>query len=164
MNRMAFVFLLLLFPAFLTAQFKYTPETQSTGNGIGMQSAGNLFLGFIDLNRLQMNHTFSASYMTAGNGQGMMLNSYMNTINYRVSDPLHLRVNIGLANSPYNSFDQLGPGFNSTQFFGSAELFYKPSDNMSLHVGMSISPMMNGYNSRYSSFSPYSSYSPFCNW
>ncbi len=155
MNRFLVAFAILLFPAFLSAQFKYSPELQSEENTI--QPSANLFLGFINLDRLQMNHTFSASYMTLGNGQGMMLNSYVNTINYRVNDLLHMRVNIGLANSPYNSFNENIPALNSTQFFGSAELFYKPSENTTLTFGVNVSPMGN-YR-----YSPYSAFSPYCN-
>jgi hypothetical protein len=139
--------IILLFPAFLSAQFEYTPKTPA--NESTVQPSSNFFLGFIDLNRLQMHHTFSASYMTLGNDKGMMLNSYINTINYHVSNPLFLRVNIGLMNSPYNSFTKNNPAFDSTSFFGSAELFYKPSENMMFKFGVTVAPPVNYFYSPY---------------
>ena len=76
--------------------------------------------------------------MTMG-GHSLMLNSYINTIQYRISDPLSLQLNLGIANMPYNNFGE-NPGLNDTQFFGGAELKYRPSQSTSLSVGVNVTP------------------------
>ena len=78
-----------------------------------------------------------------------MLNSYINSIQYRISDPLLLQLNLGVANIPYNNF-QSNSGLNDTQFFGGAELQYRPSGSTSLSIGVNVTPAYYyGYPYRY---------------
>jgi hypothetical protein len=96
-----------------------------------------------------MHHTFSSSY-TGFSGQGMMLNSYLNTIDFQLSENLFLQTNIGLMNSPYNTF---GEDFylNDAQFFGGAKLKYQFNEHSSLQLQFDYSP----YYSRYPSLGGY---------
>ncbi|MFZ0389308.1 MAG: hypothetical protein WAN36_02530 [Calditrichia bacterium] len=131
------VFLLIfLLPMLSFGQFKDQSKLPSISQAV-RKPAGNLFLGFIDPSRLDIHHSFSMSYMALGNG-GMMVNSYMGTIDYQLSNPLFLRLNVGLMNSPYNSFKN--PALNNSQFFGGAELFYRPTENTMIKVGMEVAP------------------------
>jgi len=139
MNRLTLTFLILLLPAITFAQYKNQAE-QDISEAI-IRPGSSIFLGIFNPERFQMHHTFSASYMTFG-GNGLMLNSYMNTINYQISDPLFLRLNLGLMYSPYNSFNN-NPALNSTKFFGGAELQYKPSDKLFFKVGVDVAPYYN---------------------
>lgn len=139
MNRLTLIFLILLFPVLTFAQFKN--QTEPDISEAIIRPGSSIFLGFFNPDRFQMHHTFSASYMTFG-GNGLMLNSYMNTIDYRISDPLFLQFNLGLMYSPYNSFNN-NPALNSTKFFGGAELQYKPSDKLFFKVGVDVSPYYN---------------------
>lgn len=136
MQRFMIVLLVLIIPAALWGQFK-TQENPNISATIA-ESPTNFLFGFLNPDRLTMNHYFSASFMTMG-GHSLMLNSYINTIQYKISDPLSLRLNLGIANMPYNTFGE-NPGLNNTQFFGGAELKYRPSQSTSLSVGVDVTP------------------------
>jgi hypothetical protein len=148
MQRLLIILLIVLVPTILFGQFK-TQKSPSISQQIA-EPASNIFLGFLNPDRLTMNHHFSASFMTMG-GHSLMLNSYVNSINYRISDPLLLRVNLGVANTPYNSFNE-NINLNDTQFFGGAELQYKPSNSTSLSVGVNVTPYYLYYPYRFSDY------------
>jgi hypothetical protein len=136
-------------PLVTFAQLKNQSELPAFSQ-IGVKPSSNVILGFLNSDKLSMHHTFSMSYMTMGSAGGMMVNSYMNTINYQISNPLFLRLNLGLMNSPYNSFNN--PALNNVQFFGGAELFYRPSENSLIKVGVDVRPGYYGpgyYNNGY---------------
>lgn len=107
---------------------------------------GTSLLGFLDPSKFHMSHNFSMSYSALGNGSGMMLNAYINTIDFQLADNLFLRTNIGIMSSPYNTF---GDNFflNKPQFFGGAELKYDFNDNSSLFFKFDIAPYQTYYNS-----------------
>ncbi len=142
MKRMLLIGLLLLTPAILSAQFKAQEKTTDIGKAIAAP-ATNLFLGIFNPDKFHMSHSFSMSYFTLG-GHGVMLNSYVNTIDYQFNPALSMRLNLGLMNSPYNSLPN-SPALNRTQFFGSGELEYRARDNMSIKVGVNVSPNYNPY-------------------
>ena len=60
-----------------------------------------------------------------------MLNSYLNTIDYKFSDNLFLTTKLGLMASPVNNLPNKNM-FNDTQFFGGAEIRYLPTENSSV--------------------------------
>ena len=77
----------------------------------------------------------------------MMLNSYMNTIHYRISDPLTLRVNLGLLSTPYSSFQTQSQSWdNNLKFFGGAELMYRAGNNTTITLGVEQMPGYYLYN------------------
>jgi hypothetical protein len=87
------------------------------------------------------------SYMSMG-GYGMMLNSYINTINYKFSEKFFLTTKLGIMNSPYNSLPS-NSAWNDVQFFGGAELKYLPSDDSAIIFRFESTPMMYPYNRYY---------------
>ena len=122
--------ILFLFVALLVLLFSVNSHAQlkkDTGNpnisGILSSANNDFLLGFLDPSKIHMRHSFSMSY-SGFSGQGMMLNSYLNTIDFQLSENLFLQTNIGLMNSPYNTF---GEDFylNDTKFFGGAKLKYR---------------------------------------
>ncbi len=141
----AFILFLVCFPAVLSAQYKHQPTIKEALSS----PASGLVLGFLDPEKFSMNHSFSASFVTFG-GNSMMVNSYVNTINYQFSAPLSLRLNLGLMNTPYSSFNTQ-PGLsnaldlNSTRLFGGAELMYRPSENTAVTLGVDVRPGYNYY-------------------
>jgi hypothetical protein len=146
MYKFLLFILILLIPITLFGQFK-AQNNPDISSQIAEPATSFLF-GFLNPDRLTMNHYFSASYMTMGN-HSLMLNSYINAIQYRISDPLTLQLNLGIANIPYNTF-QGNSGLNDTQFFGGAELKYRPSGNTSLSIGVNVTPgYYYGYPYRY---------------
>jgi hypothetical protein len=115
---------------------KKEAELPSFSDAVGKSS--NVFFGWINPEKLSMHHNFSMSFSSFGNAGSMMVNSYMNTINYRISEPLLLRLNLGIMNTPYNSL-KIAP-LENTQFFGGAELFYRPSQNSLIKIGVDVRP------------------------
>ena len=146
MHKSLLIILILLIPVLLFGQFK-TQNNPDISSQIA-EPATNFLFGFLNPDRLSMNHYFSASFMTMGN-HSLMLNSYINSIQYRISDPLLLRLNLGIANTPYNTF-QGNPNLNDTQFFGGAELQYRPTKSTFFSVGVNVTPTYYyGYPYRY---------------
>ncbi len=142
-----FAVLMILLPLVTFAQLKQQAEPVDIGQAIIKPGAG-LLMGILNPEKFHMSHSFSTSFMSGGAGSAMV-NSYMNTIQYQISAPLMLRLNVGLMSSPYNSFNKKLPALNSTQFFGSAELQYRPSKNTLLHLGISTFPTGSYYYSPY---------------
>lgn len=136
--------LVLLVTAFVVAlpQGAFAQFRKDTGNpnisGILNTSNGGILFGFLDPSKMQMHHSVSMSYGTLA-GNGLALSTYMNTIDYRFSDNLFLRTNIGIMTSPFNSY---GEDFylNKPQFFGGAELQYKFSENSRLMLQFQSTP------------------------
>ena len=143
MNRFCLMLLLSLLPALAFGQYKQQPTMKESISAPG----ADMILGFLNSNKFTMNHSFSASFMSFGNNS-MMVNSYVNTMHYQFSAPLSLRLNLGLMNTPYTSFNPT-PGLNSTQFFGGAELMYQPSDKTTLKLGIDMMPGYNNYRMPY---------------
>jgi hypothetical protein len=151
MKRCFPLVLLLILSTYSIAQLKSQTDAPNISESITSQPVYT-FMGLLDPARFSMHHQFSASYMTVG-GQGIMLNSYLNTINYKISDPLYLTLNLGIANSPFNSFNKNPTSIkNNTQFFGGAELRYQPSKNSHISVSVNVAP---NYNYYYGYPSPY---------
>ena len=97
--------------------------------------------GIFASDRFSMNHTFSASFLSFG-GNSLMVNSYLNSMQYQLSAPLLLKVNLGIMNTPYSSFNNVHPGLdlNATNFIGSAELHYQPTSNAHVKIGVGVAP------------------------
>jgi hypothetical protein len=137
MKKFLWVSIFILVPMLAFGQLKSQTKMPSISDAIAKSDARSFF-GFFDPSRLSMHHSFSMSYMSMGSAGGMMVNSYMNTIDYQISNPLFLRLNLGLMNIPYSSFQN--PVLNNTQFFGGAELYYRPSENTLLKLGFDVRP------------------------
>ncbi len=135
-THLVVVFVLMLaLPLF--AQFRNQP-TKPNISTILSNPRASLFNGFLNPEKLQMHHSVSMSFGTFG-GQSLMLSSYMNTINYQISDRLWLRANIGIVSSPYNTFGQ-DFSLNKPQFFGGAQLNYKLSEHSSITLEFNRTP------------------------
>jgi hypothetical protein len=139
-NLKLLVILFLILPIASFGQLKKDVSKPNISNTLNTAAYANGLLGFLDPSRLTMQHSFSMSYMSFGGG-GMMVNTYMNTLNYQFSDKLFLTTNLGIMNSPYNSFGT-NNGLNQTQFFGGAELMYLPSKNTVLSIRFDSTPFM----------------------
>lgn len=107
-------------------------------SGILNTPQNNTLFGFLNPSKIHMNHSFSMSYNALG-GQGMMLSSYMNTINLQLSEHLSVQTNIGLLSSPYNTF---GENFflNDPKLFGGAKIKYQFNENSSVQLQFNYTP------------------------
>jgi hypothetical protein len=115
--------------------------------GLGIQP-----IGLLDPSRMTFSHSFSSSYMSVG-GEGVMRNLFMETIGYRISNPLMLTVNVGYLQTPYSSFEQDNT-FMSGSFVGSAALTWRPKKNMFLHFEVANYPSYGYGYYRYDPFIP----------
>lgn len=149
---MVFVLCLLFIPLLSFAQLKKDVTPTNISNTLNSLSYNNPYLGFLDPSKFHMTHGFSMSYMSMG-GYGMMLNSYINTINYKFNENLFLTTKLGIMNSPYNSLPS-NSAFNDVQFFGGAELKYLPSDNSAIIFRFESTPMIYPYTNSYYYRSP----------
>ncbi len=163
-NLIIIVAFLALF-SYALAQVEDTRSTENftnylrSGDQIGLGIQG---ISLFDPSRMTFSHSLSSSYMASGSN-GVMQNLFMETIGYRISDPLSLTVNMGYLNQPYSTFQQ-SPGFQSSgAFIGSAALTWRPRQNMFLHLEVGNIPTYGGYGSN--PFGPYRSrYSQFDNY
>jgi len=147
------IIILIMIPSFGFAQLKTNLNKPNISQTLDTYNKNDAFVGFLDPSRIQMSHNLSMSYVGFGGG-GAMINTYVNTLNYKFSDELYLTTNLGIMNSPYNSL----PGnnyMNEYEFFGGAELKYMPSENSVISLRFEKSP---GY---YSPYNYYNRRSPF---
>jgi hypothetical protein len=98
----------------------------------------NSLFGFLDPSKFNMQHSFSMSYASFG-GYGLMVNSYINTLNYQFSEKLFLTTKLGIMNSPYSSIPGENP-WQDVKFFGGAELKYLPTENSMIKLRLESTP------------------------
>jgi hypothetical protein len=152
MNRFGYIVLLLtIIPTLGFGQLKKDVGKPNISESLEYSQFQDAFVGFLDPSRFTMSHSLSMSY-TAFGGGGAMINTYINTLNYRFSDDLFLTTKLGIMNSPYNSL----PGnsyLNDVQFFGGAELKWLPSEDSAIFIRFEKTPgyfypgYYNGYRS-----------------
>ena len=147
---LSFVIALLTFPSHSFAQLKKDTGAPNF-SGLLASPGKDMFLGFLDASKIQMHHSFSMSYGAMA-GQGLMLGSYLNTIDFRVSDNLFIRTNLGIMTSPYNTFGE-NYYLNKPRFFGGGEIHYKINDKSSVMLRVDVGP---GYYQPGYGYSPYS--------
>lgn len=117
-----------------------------------MDVDGGGFDGLLDPTRFTMGHQIGFGYTTLGD-RGVSQGYYMNTLTYRFDAPVMLRLRTGITNNPFansGSFSQPGQSaltgmFNNAEFFGGADLFWKPTENSSVMISVNrLAPGM-GY-------------------
>jgi hypothetical protein len=151
------------------APYRDAPTSPTTTETLRQPAMENSLTGFIDFSRIQMSHSMGFGYASGG-GNGYSQGYYMNTLSYQFNSPVMLRLRTGVTNNPYaasGSMTQPGQSalstfFNNAEFFGGADLIWKPRDNMRIQISVDRLPAtMYGYNNYYNPFgygSPYSGY------
>ncbi len=138
------IFIIFFFAGTDTAfsQFKSQTETKPVDIRNGITSASGSFLSLFSPDRFSMSHSYSLMYFTGGGASGSlgMLN---NTMNFRLADPLFLKVDIGVMHQPFGG-PKNAPNQNA-RFTHGAELIYKPNNKFQMNVGYSVSPFYNGF-------------------
>lgn len=133
----------MILPVLLFGQLKKDLQQPKISNILTNPQMTSPFYSLLDPSKLHMQHSFSMSYMSMG-GAGVMLNSYINTINYQFNDKLSLTTNIGLMGSPYNTLPANSP-LNENQIFGGAKLMYQPSDKTFISLEFQSLPYINNH-------------------
>lgn len=157
MKKIYYIFLLLLIIPILTlGQLKKDENKNnvSISNVLNSSLLNKSFLGILNPDKLKMSHSLSMSYISFG-GFNAMVNTYINTINYKFSDKLLLTTKLGIMNSPYNSLPN-NSYLNNNQFFGGAALQYKPSENSSIYLSIESNPYSYYRDSLFYSRNPFS--------
>jgi hypothetical protein len=102
------------------------PRVQLMRSG---DSSENLFL---DMSKLSIDHTLQMSY-SGSNSYSLIENEYIAGLNYKFSNPLTLRVELGASYVPYSSFN-MDDSMRSDIYLRSATLSYQPYDDMSISL------------------------------
>jgi hypothetical protein len=138
--------LLVLIPVLGFGQLKKDVQNPNISNTL-ITNYNNRLLGFLDPSRLTMHHSLSMAYTSFG-GTDLIVNTYLNTMQYQFSENFLLTTKLGIMTSPYNSF----PGDNAlteSQLFGGAEIRYMPSKNTIISLSFESTPYYYQRNSFY---------------
>ena len=104
-----------------------------------------------------MSHSYEMSFGSFG-GQASSLGMYTNTMMFQFSQKLAARVDVAFAHSLLNNGmrNPLGPDADRGQvFLRNAEIAYRPTENMRLHLSVRQSPY-GGYMNPYGyGYNPY---------
>lgn len=119
---------IIIITAGLTAQFRDT----GTQTDPRLKLMDNSAASFLDMSKISLSHSVSMGYYSSGSNS-VMVNEYIAGLKYRISDPLTLRLDLGMSYSPYSSFQ--APGEQSTDFYlKSASIDYKPTDSFRMRI------------------------------
>ncbi|HEX04048.1 MAG TPA: hypothetical protein ENH10_02690 [Bacteroidetes bacterium] len=139
------------------APYRDTPQGPSTTETLRQPTIQSGLTGLLDPSRFNMGHSIGFGYGSAG-GQGVSQGYYMNTLSYRFNAPVMLQLRTGVTNNPFAaSGGMTQPGqsalssmFNNAEFFGGADLIWKPRDNMRIQISVDRIPAgMGGYRNYY---------------
>lgn len=108
------------------------PDTQPSILGTqSVPSTGLLRSGLIDPTRLSFSHSLSYSFSSSSTEGDRSGGLWLTRASYRVSDPLHLDVDLGAVIDPSGN----GPLMDKNSFFlRGVQLDYRPSKNFRLNV------------------------------
>ena len=143
--------LLIAVSAFGQAPYRDQPQP-TTRETIAQPVMENGFSGVLDPSRITMSQQFGLGYMSTS-GRGYTQGYYLNNISYRFNAPVLLQLHLGATNNPFAQTTNL-PGqstltslLNNAQFFGGADLIWKPRDDMRFQL--SFYQMPSSYNYPY---------------
>ncbi len=126
------VIFLLVSMSLLFSQFRgsntvdYNPRDLLLGNANGDYS-------FFDMNNITLDHSFSMSYVSDSKNSGMQ-NEYVAGLNFRFSDPLFMRVELGASYIPYSTYSAMEENQMPEVYLKSASLHYQISKNSHLSI------------------------------
>jgi hypothetical protein len=136
------LFILLLISLQLFPQFRDDQMGPDPRSKFIQTSNGSLF----DMNRLSVSHSFSTGFYSYGS-RSLLINEYIAGLNYKFSDPLTLRLDMGVSYTPYSSMGITEE--NKTDiYFKSATLDYRPNDTFRMRIDVrNITPSDHFFNS-----------------
>jgi hypothetical protein len=98
---------------------------------MGIQPRGFLE-SLLNPEKFSMSHSYSVSMFSLG-GQTFSQGLYLNTMNYKFSDPLTMQVRIGYVHQPFGGLNQ-NAAVGGQLFVQRAMLQYKPSKNTTFSI------------------------------
>ena len=136
-------------------------DMSSVLRSLTTSGAGQYSLFGFNPDNLQMRHSYEMSFFSFG-GQSLTQAIYMNTIKYKISDPVSLTFQWGVHHQPFNGMIKNNI---STQgaFISGAELKYQPSDKVMFKIQYNsypygVNPYYNpSYYNRFGYYDPFGS-------
>ena len=109
------------------------------------QKPKGIFDFFLNSGNFKMSHSYSVSFMSIG-GHSFNQGLYLNTMDFRFSDPLTAQVRVGFMHQPFGGQGLMG-NKSGKLFLQRAMLKYKPSENtvFSVEFQQYPSPAMSPY-------------------
>lgn len=135
---------LLLLPVASRSQLK-SQIKRSTNISQALRSGSSLnhgfIFGFLDPSRFHIFHSYSMCIFSFG-GKTFSQGLYLSTMSYRISDPLLLKVRLGLLHQPFGGWRSMGVKWRprSGLFLSDVELNYRPSKNIFMQFYYGTSP------------------------
>ncbi len=156
--RKIFLFTLIIALS-VNAQFKKDPFTKpEVRDGLyAKESGGNFLTNLFNSENFSMRHSFDASYSTFGD-HGIATTVYTNSMFYKFSDNLNVRLDASLVYSPYNSLGKTFQDNINGLYISRAELNFKPWDDTVIRIQYRNIPA-GMYNNYYGYGNPFSRYS-----
>ncbi|MBU4487087.1 MAG: hypothetical protein KKD38_09190 [Candidatus Delongbacteria bacterium] len=119
---------LLIISLYLFSQFRDSEEQIDPRLKLMTSPQNSIF----DMSKVSVSHSLSMSYCSSGENS-VMINEYIAGIKYKISDPLTLKLNLGMAYTPYSTFSL--PCENDADIYlKSASLDYKPNDAFRMRI------------------------------
>ena len=129
MKKTIFVSIILIF-GFSFSQFRSEVQEFDPRMNLMTPSTGSLF----DMSRIKVDHSFSMNYSSTGTNSAFV-NEYVAGINYRISDPMNLRMELGMSYVPYSTFSIPGEEQDAQVYLKSATFDYRPNNKFHLQIG-----------------------------
>ena len=127
------VYISLLLSSLSFSQYKDKDLSPTVLNGITNYSPSGFFTNFFNPNNFQMNHSVGMSYSSFG-GNGIVLNTYTNSMAYQFSTNLNVEVDASIVASPYSSFGREHQNSINGIYLSRAQLNYSPVKDMYLSI------------------------------
>jgi len=131
----------------------YTNDTQS-GVRLDSKDASRSIFSLFEPSRFQMHQSYSVAFMS-GNGGSQSIAMYLNTIDYKLADPLMLQVDLAYVHQPQTLFGAEGTSGLNGKILPSFRLLWEPSKDF--HMAISYERRSAYYNPYYNN----SYYDPF---
>jgi hypothetical protein len=138
MNRKWILLILVLgLPQLTHAQYKPTKTNLFKPSEL-VRKPGGIFGSLLDPSKFSMTHSYSISFLSMGN-QAFNEGLYLNTMRYRISDPLSAQVQIGYLHQPLGAWGN-SENTNGVLFVRSATFKYQPSDGLVVRFDYAAMP------------------------
>ena len=92
----------------------------------------------LDPSRLKMSQSYTFSFFSSGK-QSRTFGLYTNTLEYRISQPLLVRVGLAYLHQPLSVFNRGSQSLNGV-LLPNFQLFYQPSKSFQLRIDVSSMP------------------------
>jgi hypothetical protein len=136
-NFVVLALMIVLLPVLAFGQLKEQLKPQSFSQLL-TQPQGLIGLIGLNPNRFSMQQSYSLSYTSLG-GRDFSQGVYLNTMSYRVADPLQVSLQWGVMHQPLGGLG-VQSLYQNGFFVSGASVEYKPSRNLSVGVQFNRNP------------------------